>query len=137
MALDPGLSGRTFAPTSPYTVSREKITEFTTAIGAELLDGGDTAPPTFPIVVAFGAMTQLMTDPEVGIELRNVVHGDQRFEQQRPIRAGDTLTGTLTVDSLRNAAGMDMIGTRTEVATVDGEPVATAYATLVHRGGAA
>ena len=29
-----------------------------------------------------------------------------------------------------------MIGTRTEISTVGGEPVATAYATLVHRGGA-
>ena len=79
-------------------------------------------------------MTQLMTDPDVGIELHNVVHGDQRFEQKRPIRAGDELTGTITIDTLRAAAGMDMIGTRTEISTVDGEHVATAFATLVHRG---
>jgi hypothetical protein len=134
MPLDPALAGRTFAPTAPYTVSREKIAEFNAAIGAEPIDDGATAPLTFPIVVAFGAMTQLMTDPDVGIELHNVVHGDQRFEQERPVRAGDELVGTITVDTLRNAAGMDMIGTRTEIATVVGEHVATAYATLVHRG---
>ena len=29
---------------------------------------------------------------------------------------------------------MDMIGTRTEISTIEGEPVVTAYATLVHRG---
>ena len=52
-------------------------------------------------MVAFGAMTQLMTDPDVGIELHNVVHGDQRFEQTGPIRAGDELTATLTIDTLR------------------------------------
>ncbi len=131
--LDPGLAGRTFDPTPPYTVSREKIAEFTRAIGSPALDDGETAPLTFPIVVAFGAMTQLMTDPSVGIELQNVVHGDQRFEYTRPVRAGDVLQGTITIDSLRAAAGMDMIGTRTEVTTVDGQPVATAYATLVHR----
>jgi N-terminal half of MaoC dehydratase len=137
MPLDAGLAGRTFAPTQPYTVSREKIAEFNAAVGAEPIDDGSTAPLTFPIVIAFGAMTQLMTDPDVGIELHHVVHGDQRFEQTRPIRAGDELVGTITVDTLRNAAGMDMIGTRTEIATVDGEQVATAYATLVHRGGEA
>ncbi len=137
MALDPGLSGRTFSPTPPYTVSREKIDEFTHAIGSPPLDDGDTAPLTFPIVVAFGAMNDLMTDPDVGIELQNVIHGDQRFEQDRPVRVGDVLTGTLTIDSLRAAAGMDMIGTRTEISTVDGERVATAFATLVHRGGGA
>ena len=35
MPLDPGLAGRTFDPTPPYTVSREKIAEFTRAIGAD------------------------------------------------------------------------------------------------------
>ncbi len=135
MPLDPSLKGRTFAPTTPYAVSREKIAEFTSAIGADPIDGGDTAPLTFPIVIAFGAMTALMTDPGVGIQLHNIVHGDQRFEQTRPIRAGDELTATLTVDTLRAGAGMDMIGTRTEIATADGEPVATAFATLVHRAG--
>jgi hypothetical protein len=135
MPLDPELAGRTFAPTAPYTVSREKIAEFSSAIGADPIDDDNVAPLTFPIVVAFGAMTQLMTDPDVGIELHNVVHGDQRFEQTRPIRSGDVLTATITIDSLRAAAGMDMIGTRTEVATTEGEPVCTAYATLVHRGG--
>lgn len=136
MPLDPALAGRTFAPTPPYAVSRAKIAEFNAAIAAEPIDEGDTAPLTFPIVIAFKAMTQLMTDPGVGIELHKVVHGDQRFEQARPIRAGDELVGTLTIDSLRAAAGMDIIGTRTEVTTAAGEPVATAFATLVHRGGA-
>jgi hypothetical protein len=137
MPLDPGLAGRTFAPTPAYTVSKEKIAEFNAAIGAEPIDGGSTAPLTFPIVVAFGAMTQLMTDPAVGIELHNVVHGDQRFEQTRPVRAGDELVGTITIDTLRAAAGMDILGTRTEIATTDGDHVVTAYATLVHRAGEA
>jgi N-terminal half of MaoC dehydratase len=136
MPLDPTLAGRSFAPTEPYLVSRERIVEFCRAIGADLIDDGETAPPTFPIVVAFNAMTRLMTDPSVGIELRNVVHGEQRFEQTRPIRAGDVLTGTLRVDTLRSAAGMDMIGTRTAIATTDGEQVSSAFALLVHRGGA-
>jgi hypothetical protein len=136
MPLDPGLAGRSFAPTPPYTVSKEKIAEFASAIGSDPIGDGTTAPLTFPIVVAFGAMTQLMTDPDVGIELHNVIHGDQRFEQSRPIRAGDELVGVITIDTLRAAAGMDMIGTRTEISTTDGEHVVTAYATLVHRGGA-
>ena len=135
MALDPALSGRVFAPTAPYTVGREKIREFTAAIGAPPLEGGDVAPLTFPIVVAFQAMEQFMAEPGIGIELRHVVHADQRFEQSRPVRAGDTLTGTLQIDSLRSAAGMEMIGTRTEISTTDGEHVCTAYATLVHRAG--
>ncbi len=135
MPLDQALAGRTFAATPAYTVSAEKVAEFRTAIGADAGEGGEVAPLTFPIVVAFRAMTALLTDPEVGIELHNVVHGDQRFDQTRPIRVGDELTATLTIDTLRSGAGMDMISTRTEIATVAGEHIGTARATLVHRGG--
>ena len=130
MAVSPDLAGRTFPPTEPYTVSREKIREFCVAIGTE---AGDEAPPTFPIVVAFEAMQRLMTDADVGIELHNVVHRDQAFEQVRPVRTGDELTATLTVESTRQAAGTDLIATRTEITDAAGELVSTARATLAHR----
>jgi hypothetical protein len=38
------------------------------------------------------------------------------------------------VENIRSAAGNDMITTRGDVTTVDGEPVFTAYSTLVARG---
>lgn len=135
MSLGPGLVGRTFPPTDTYLVSREKIAEFNQAIGAAPLGDGSTAPLTFPIVVAFPAMAALLADPDAGIELQHVLHRDQRFEQARPVRAGDRLTATLTVDSVRSVAGVDLVSTRTEVDTTDGEHVVTAYATLVHRDG--
>ena len=132
MAVDSALVGRTFPPTEPYTVSREKVLEFARATGSEF--DGRTAPATFPIVVAFSAMTALMEDPEVGIALHRVVHGEQRFTYTRPVLVGDRLTATLTVDSLRQIGGADIIGTRSEVTDEQGEAVCTAFATLVHRG---
>jgi hypothetical protein len=132
MAVDPSVAGRTFPSTPPYTVSREKLVEFAHATGSTY-DGG-AAPATFPIVVAFAAMTALMQDPSVGIELHRVVHGEQRFTYERPVVAGDELTATLTVDSLRQIGGADIIGTRSEIVDGEGRPVCTAYATLVHRG---
>ena len=132
MAVDASLSGRTFPPTEPYRVSREKILEFARATGSA--HDGDTAPATFPIVVAFAAMNALLEDPDVGISLHRVVHGEQRFSYTRPVRAGDELTATLTVDSLRQIGGADIIGTRSEITDAEGRPVCTAFATLVHRG---
>lgn len=132
MAVDSGLVGRTFPPTDPYTVSREKVREFARATGSEA--DGDTAPATFPIVVAFTAMAALMEDPDVGIALHRVVHGDQRFTYVRPVRVGDVLSATLTVDSLRQIGGADIVGTRSEITDERGDLVCTAYATLVHRG---
>ncbi|MGA9749268.1 MAG: MaoC family dehydratase N-terminal domain-containing protein, partial [Nocardioides sp.] len=72
--------------------------------------------------------------PEVGIALHRVVHGEQRFTYARPVVVGDELTAALTVDTLRQIGGADIIGTRSEVTDADGHPVCTAYATLVHRG---
>jgi acyl dehydratase len=132
MPLDQSVTGRTFPATVPYDVSREKLVEFAAATGTTY-DGG-AAPATFPIVVAFRAMTALMQDPTVGIELHRVVHGEQCFVYTRPVVAGDVLTATLTVDSLRQLGGADILATRSEIVDADGRPVCTALATLVHRG---
>jgi acyl dehydratase len=131
MAVDPSLVGRTFPPTEPYAVSREKILEFAKATGSTY--DGRAAPVTFPIVVAFAAMTALMEDPSVGIALHRVVHGEQRFSYTRAVVAGDELSATLSVETLRQIGGADIIGTRSEIVDGTGEPVCTAFATLVHR----
>jgi acyl dehydratase len=131
MPVQESLLGRTFPPTEAYEVSEERVREFAAATGSQY--DGRTAPATFPIVVAFRAMTAMMTDPEVGISLQHVVHGEQRFTYTRPVVVGDRLTATLGVDSLRHIGGADIIGTRSEIADAEGRPVCTAYATLVHR----
>lgn len=131
MPVDASLAGRTFPPTAPYTVTEERVREFAAATGSSY-DGG-AAPATFPIVVAFGAMTALMEDPDVGISLHRVVHGEQRFTYTRPVTVGDRLSAALTVDSLRQIGGADIIGTRSEITDAEGKPVCTAFATLVHR----
>ena len=131
MPVDETLAGRTFPPTDPYLVTEERVAEFAAATGTPW-DGGP-APVTFPIVVAFRAMTDLMEDPSVGIALHRVIHVEQRFTYHRPVVPGDELTAELTVDSLRQMGGADIIGTRSEITDADGAPVVTARAVLVHR----
>jgi acyl dehydratase len=144
--LDQSFVGRTYPPTPPYEVGREKIREFADAIGdanpayrdpdaARALGHPDViAPPTFGIVLSMTAGRQVVADPELGLDYSRVVHGEQRFVSARPVRAGDRLTAVVTVENIRSAAGNDMITTRADVSTVDGEPVFTAYSTLVARG---
>jgi acyl dehydratase len=134
VAVDEALAGRTFPATAPYDVTAERVTEFAAATGTPY-SPGDPAPATFPIVVAFAAMQQLMADPTVGIELHHVVHGEQRFSYERPVRVGDRLTAELTVDSLRQIGGADIIGTTSAVRDADGALVCTAKAVLVHSAG--
>ncbi|HYN97439.1 MAG TPA: MaoC family dehydratase N-terminal domain-containing protein [Pilimelia sp.] len=146
MPLDPSFVGREYPPTAPYQVGREKIREFATAIGAtdaahhdpaaarELGHPDVIAPPTFPVVVTWAATQQLINDPALGLDFSRVVHGDQRFAYTRPVVAGDELVCVNTVEQIIARAGNDFITTRTDVRTVDGEPVATAWARLVVRG---
>jgi acyl dehydratase len=81
-------------------------------------------------------MQALMTDPDVGIELHHVVHGQQKFVHERPVVAGDRLSATLTVSGLRQIAGTDIITTSSAITDDSGALVCTADATLVHRAGA-
>jgi acyl dehydratase len=149
MPLDQSFVGREYPPTEPYEVGREKIREFADAIGddnpvyrdratAQALGYPDViAPPTFPIVLTMKASGQIVADPALGLDYSRVVHGEQRFAYTRPIRAGDVLRVTSKVEAIRAAAGNDLLTTRGDVTTVDGEHVVTAYSTIVARGTAA
>ena len=148
MALDPGLVGRSYPPSAVYEVGRAKIAEFAAALGdpdpvyrdpaaARALGHPDViAPPTFAIVVTLGAAEVVLADPDVDFDYSRVVHGEQRFAHHRPIRAGDRLVTTTTIDAVRAVAGNDLLTTRVDVATEDGEPVCTATSMLVSRGAA-
>ena len=133
MPVDQSLVGRTFPPTTPFEVTEEHVRAFVESVGAEYTGG--PAPATYPIVLAFEAMNAFLAAED--IDLFRIVHGDQRFSYNRPVVPGDVLSATLTVSSLRQIGGADIIGTTSEVTDPDGEVVCTASATLVHRGEAA
>ena len=146
MALDPGLVGRSYPPSAAYEVGRAKIAEFARAVGdddavyrdreaARAAGHPDViAPPTFAIVVTLGAADVVLADPDVALDYSRVVHGEQRFAHHRPIHAGDRLVSTTTIENVRSVAGNDLLTTRVDVATEDGEPVCTATSMLVARG---
>jgi acyl dehydratase len=148
MALDRALVGRSYPPSAVYEVGREKIAEFATAIGSDDPVHRDPeaaraagypdviAPPTFAIVITLGAANVVLTDPEVEFDYSRVVHGEQRFTHHRPIRAGDRLIATTTIDAVRAVAGNDMLTTRVDLATEDGDAVCSATSLLVSRGAA-
>jgi acyl dehydratase len=145
MPLDPSFVGRSYPPTAPYQVGREKIREFAAAIGdanpaytdveaARALGHPDlVAPPTFAIVLSLGASHLVVKDPALGLDYSRVVHGEQRFSYTRPIVAGDELSVIVTVEKIRSMAGSDIITTRGDIVTTDGETVCSAYSTLVSR----
>lgn len=130
MPVDQSLVGREFPPTAPYAVSEEGIRAFVEATGGQY--AGGPAPATFPIVLAFDAMNAFLSAE--AIDLYRIVHGEQKFAYERPVRPGDVLTATLKVSTLRQIAGNDIIGTTSEITDADGALVCSTSATLVHRG---
>ena len=138
--------GRVYPPTPPYEVGREKIREFADAVNdpnpayreadaARAVGHPDViAPPTFPIVLTMRAGHQVIMDPDLGVDYSRVVHGEQRFVHARPVRAGDVLQVVVTVENVRVSGSNDIVSTRSDVQTVDGEHVLSAYSTIVARG---
>ncbi|MBW8764763.1 MAG: MaoC family dehydratase N-terminal domain-containing protein, partial [Geodermatophilales bacterium] len=114
MALDQQLVGRSYPPSAVYEVGRAKIAEFATAIGADDPAHHDVeaaralgypdviAPPTFAIVLTLAAANVVLDDPQVSLDYSRVVHGEQRFTHHRPVRAGDRLVATTTIDAVRS-----------------------------------
>ena len=146
MPVNPSVEGRVYPPTEPYLVGREKVREFARAVFATHPTNLDpeaaraagyadvVAPATFPIVVTAATLDQLLGDPDAGVDFTRVVHGDQRFAYSRPIVAGDELTGTMTVTSVKSLAGNSMVTSETVITDATGAHVVTATSTLVVRG---
>jgi acyl dehydratase len=144
--VNPELVGRTFPPAAPYLVGREKVREFARAVlatnpvhtdpDAAKAAGYDdvVAPSTFAIVVQEATLAQLLAEPDAGIDFSRVVHGEQRFTYDRPIVAGDELTATLTVTSVKTLGGNAMVTAESDMVDAAGEHVVTATSTLVVRG---
>lgn len=135
MAITPEHAGRSYAPTAPYEVSAAKIAEFARAIGDDnpaYFAERPVAPPTFAAVIAANAWTTMFTDPDLGLALRRIVHGDQRFTYSRALRAGDVVQATATIDRVRPRGAADIISASVRLDTLAGEHVCTAEATFFH-----
>jgi acyl dehydratase len=147
MSVNTDFAGRTMPPAGPFRVDAALIAEFAAAVGARDPIHVDAeaarskgyrdvvAPPTMAVRFEQQSQAAYVADPAAGIDFSRVVHGEQAFTHHRPIVAGDELTGTTTVTSIREAGGHAMITVTTELTDADAAPVCTAVSTIVVRGG--
>ncbi|MCR2791985.1 MaoC family dehydratase N-terminal domain-containing protein [Microbacterium sp. zg.Y625] len=146
MSVNPELVGRVLPPTPPYLVGREKVREFARAVfatdpqhtdptAAQALGYADVvAPPTFAMVVQDIALQQLLSQPDSGIALERTIHAEQRFRYSRPIVAGDQITATLAVTTVRPFGKGAMVTSETEMTDAAGDHVVTAVSVLLVGG---
>lgn len=146
MPLNPAYVGKEYPATPEYEVGREHIRDFATAIGdtnpayhnadaaREFGHPDIIAPPTFPFTLTMKVMALAMFDPELGLDYGRVVHGEQHFDYERPIHAGDRLIVTTRIADIATRNRNEYLTTRSEVRTVDGELVVTTSEVIVSRG---
>jgi acyl dehydratase len=135
MPITEAHAGRSYPPGEEYEISSAKIAEFAAALGdanPAYRGPGATAPPTFAALIAARAWDAMFEDPELGLALRRVVHTEQRFSYRRPLRVGDRVCATLTIDKVRSRPDVDIISSSVMVDTAAGEQICTAASTFYH-----
>ena len=127
--LNPDSVGSTFAGTELISISQSDIDAFCAVIGE-----ADTsiAPPTFTIRITLTQFEEILTRPEIGLDWSRLVHGDQKFEIFSPVKPGDQVTCSATIESYRVAAGNEIVSVRSDLHR-DGTLVVSAWSTLVVR----
>jgi acyl dehydratase len=127
--ISPDSIGRTFPGTESITITQSSIDAFCAVIGET-----DTsiAPPTFSIRISLDQSEAILTSPEVGIKWDRLVHGDQKFDIKRPLKAGDVVTCSSTIESARAVAGNEIITVRSDISTAE-DLLVSSWSTLVIR----
>ncbi|MBM7276368.1 MaoC family dehydratase N-terminal domain-containing protein [Gordonia rubripertincta] len=144
MSLDQAAIGRRFAPVA-LLVTRSRLRNFAAATGqadpiyidvnaAEQAGHRDLpVPPTFMFGIELEAPNPFGYLTDLGVDLRTVLHGEQRFDYHQIAHAGDELTAVSRIDDIyskRNGL-LDFIVKSTIVTDQDDTRVATLSSTTV------
>jgi acyl dehydratase len=125
--MNPAAAGKTY-PATTFTVEPERVAAF-----REIFGEAEGVPATFVTVAEFAVMPQIVADPELGLDLSRVLHGNQEYEFRRPLRPGETLQVRTQVGSIRVFGGNAFLVVVTELVEPDGDVVCTARSTMIER----
>lgn len=136
--LNSSYVGRSLPATEPVTITAESVSAFARSLG---ITDEATPAPTYLISLTLPASDALIDDPDFGLDFTRVLHREQRFSYLRPVEVGQTVSCTVTVESIKTVAGNELLSLRTEV-TEDGKSgdaagIATVWTTLFVAGDAA
>jgi acyl dehydratase len=147
MALKADIRGMVWEYPDTFVVGREQIKQYAGAIkavdpasydedaAAELGHDQLVAPLTYISIFALIIQGHFFTHNDVGLETMQIVQVDQKFVYHKPIKAGDTLRGTMHVESVNQRFGADIVVTRNVCTNQHGDMVLEAFTTLMgHEG---
>jgi acyl dehydratase len=157
MALDKKHLGKEYGPFRS-TVGLEKLREFSSVVAGGAPSLGTLVPPpglnpllhdeeaakrgpwgdviafpTFGVTFAIAPFSAAITDPELGINVLMLVHGEQELEWFGVIKPGDVMTTTGKITQLASKAGRDFLTVETESVNQRGEKILRGEWTAVVR----
>jgi hypothetical protein len=93
-------------------------------------------PPTFAAVYCLApTFAQLFTDPEVGVNLAGLIHGEQSFEWPNPVHAGDVVDASAEITAIDEKRGLTFITLAVEgLRRGDGAQVCRGTSRIIIRG---
>jgi acyl dehydratase len=138
--MNRALIGRSYSSSS-YEVTQEAMVRYalaTNEINPRLIQsksGGDlVAAPVFPVVYHAKVLGKPIGDPELNIDFKRALHGEQDMSFHRPLRAGDVISTTPTIEDIRDKGTGETIAIRLRSENQSGELVEEALFTLFVRG---
>ncbi|MGB0964461.1 MAG: FAS1-like dehydratase domain-containing protein, partial [Mycobacterium sp.] len=112
MALKIDIRGMIWKYPDTFVVGREQIRQYAKSVkaedpasldedaAAELGHSGIVAPLTFMSIFAVMIQTHFFQNVDVGMETMQIVQVDQKFFFHQAIKDGDTLTGTMYIETV-------------------------------------
>ena len=132
MALDVALQGKRYPPVR-FAVEGERVDAFARAV-AQRVEG---VPPTFATVPEIAAgLANVLDDPELALDLSAILHGEQEYVWNRPLRIGERLTASSTIESIRGKGAMWFLVLSTVLRDEAGDDVVLGRSTVIVREGA-
>jgi acyl dehydratase len=140
MALNRNCIGREY-PAVETRVTREAIRNYALACNEDnprYLDpaapGGIIAPPMFGVTVTWESLLNASGDPEVGVDVMRLLHGEQEMEFIAPIRPGDLITSRSRIASIETRTTGEALDIELEAQKQNGGPVLRAVTGIFIRG---
>jgi hypothetical protein len=129
VALNHDLEGKAYPPVR-FRLEETRVRAFADAVGHR----GPGVPPTIVTVPEIEAgLSNVVSDPDLGVDLDRVLHGEQEYVWARPTALGEVLTAESTIESIRGKGGMQFLTLRTELRDETGLLVVSGRSTLIVR----
>jgi acyl dehydratase len=136
MGLNRELVGKEYEPRA-FDVTAEGIERYARATNDDnrRYRGPDAvASPVWPVVPAFGAFMAAAKDPDLGANMRRLVHAAEEHLLHLPIRAGDRLDVITELESVEERGGGEAFTVAAKEINQNGDLAAEVRATMFIRG---